>query len=106
MNGQPITERDLRITAQFMGDQLTQYPEENWREIVIQVAIESRLIAMAAEAEALDEDVNFLTEMALLRERLLRRILSSNSWFRWSPKTTSTPRIRLRSPEWIFRKRF
>lgn len=72
VNGDPITERDLGITAQIMGEQLTQYPEENWRQIVIQVAIESRLIAMAAEAEALDEDVNFQTEMVLIRERLLQ----------------------------------
>jgi len=72
VNGEPITERDLGVTAQIMGEQLTQYPEENWREIVIQVAIESRLIAMAAEAEALDDDVNFQTEMALIRERLLQ----------------------------------
>jgi peptidyl-prolyl cis-trans isomerase C len=72
VNGAPITERDLAVTAQIMGNQLTQFPEENWRAILIQVAIEFRLIAAAAEAEALDDDAEFLAQLALIRERLLR----------------------------------
>ena len=72
INGGVITERDLGITAQIMGEQLSQFPQESWREIVIQVAIEFRLIADAAEAAALDDDVNFQTEVTLIRERLLR----------------------------------
>jgi peptidyl-prolyl cis-trans isomerase C len=72
VNGVPITERDLGVTAQIMGNQLTQFPEENWRAILIQVAIEFKLIAAAAEAEALNEDAEFVAQMALIRERLLR----------------------------------
>jgi peptidyl-prolyl cis-trans isomerase C len=72
VNGVPITERDLSVTAQIMGDQLTQYPQENWREILIQVAIEFRLVANAADAQALGDNPFFQAEMALIRERLLR----------------------------------
>ncbi|MHA1559086.1 MAG: hypothetical protein ACTSWI_00205, partial [Alphaproteobacteria bacterium] len=34
VNGEPITEMDLAITAQFMGEQLTQFPEESWRQVL------------------------------------------------------------------------
>ena len=72
VNGEPITELDLAITAQFMGDQLTQFPEESWRQILIEVAVDFKLMGRAAAEVGLDEEALFITEMALLRDRLLR----------------------------------
>ncbi len=72
VNGEPITERDLEITAQFMGDQLSQFPQENWRQIEIEVAIEFKLMSAAARGEGLDQDTEFQAEIAMLAERVLR----------------------------------
>ena len=72
INGEEITERDLGMLAQQMGEQLTQYPQENWRQIVIDIAIETTLIAQAADAAAVGDDPNFAAQLALVRARLLQ----------------------------------
>lgn len=72
VNGEPITERDLEIIAIIMGDQLTQYPQENWRQIQIEVAIQFKLMAAAARGEGLDQTPQFQAEMAIRAEEALR----------------------------------
>ena len=67
-----ITERDLLFTAVLMGDALFNFPEENWREVLIDQAIEFRLVANAAAELGLHENLDFIAEMSLVRERFLR----------------------------------
>ncbi len=52
-----------------MGDQLTQFPQENWREIEIEVAIQFKLMAAAAR-EQVDwtRTRRFQAEMAIHAE--------------------------------------
>lgn len=72
VEGIEITERDLEILQRFVGDQLGQVPPESIRAVLIEIAVDFKLLALAAEGLELDQLVMFQAEMAMLREQLLR----------------------------------
>jgi len=72
INGTPITEGDLGIAAQEFGEQLQRIPPDQQRTALIQVLIDIRLLAKAAETAGLDKDKDVAGKLAFARDRTLR----------------------------------
>jgi peptidyl-prolyl cis-trans isomerase C len=72
IDGTPITEGDLAAAAQEFGQQLAQIPPEQRRATLIQILVELRLAATAAEKEGLDKNAMVATHLAFVRDRVLR----------------------------------
>jgi peptidyl-prolyl cis-trans isomerase C len=72
INGAPITEGDLGIVAQEFGDQLQRIPPDKQRSALIDVLIDIRLLAKAAETAGLDKDKDVAEKLAFARDRTLR----------------------------------
>jgi peptidyl-prolyl cis-trans isomerase C len=72
INGAPITEGDLGVAAQEFGEQLQRIPPDQQRTALIQVLIDIRLLAKAAETAGLDKDKGVAEKLAFARDRTLR----------------------------------
>jgi len=72
INGTPITEGDLGIAAQEFGDQLQRIPPNQQRTALIQVLIDIRLLAKAAETAGLDKDKDVAGKLAFAHDTTLR----------------------------------
>jgi peptidyl-prolyl cis-trans isomerase C len=72
INGAPITEGDLGVAAQEFGEQLQRIPPDQQRTALIQVLIDIRLLAKAAETAGLDKDKGVAGKLAFARDRTLR----------------------------------
>ncbi len=77
VDGQPITDGDLALASQDLGDELGKVPPEQRRRAVLDVLIDLKLMAKAATAAGLDQSDTFKSRVELLRERALR-----NEFFR------------------------
>jgi peptidyl-prolyl cis-trans isomerase C len=69
VNGQPVTEGDLEVALQDLGQQFAQLPPEQRRAAALSAIIEVRLMAAKAEAEGLDKDPEFQRRLAFLNQR-------------------------------------
>ena len=72
INGTPITEGDLGIAAQEFGEQLQRIPPNQQRTALIQVLIDIRLLAKAAETAGLDKDKGVAGKLAFAHDTTLR----------------------------------
>jgi len=72
VDGEPITEADLRLAAQDLGGALEQLPPEQRMLGLINGLIDIRLMARAAEAADLDEDAEAQRRLGFVRDRALR----------------------------------
>jgi peptidyl-prolyl cis-trans isomerase C len=72
VDGEPITEADLRLAAQDLGGALEQLPPEQRMSGLINGLIDIRLMARAAEAADLDEDAEAQRRLGFVRDRALR----------------------------------
>jgi peptidyl-prolyl cis-trans isomerase C len=72
INGAPITEGDLGVAAQEFGDQLQRIPPDKQRAALIDVMIDIRLLAKAAETAGLDKQKDVAEKLAFARDRTLR----------------------------------
>ena len=72
INGTPITEGDLGIAAQEFGEQLQRIPPNQQRTALIQVLIDIRLLAKAAETAGLDKDKDVAGKLAFAHDTTLR----------------------------------
>ena len=72
MNGQNITENDLRLAEAELGQELANLPPEVKRRALAEYLIDNTLFSDAAEAEKLGATPEFEEQMRYLRRRLLR----------------------------------
>lgn len=71
INGQNITEADLELAEQDLGQQFAQLPPEQKRAAAMSAVIEIRLMAAEAKAKGFDKDPDFVRRLAFLNERAL-----------------------------------
>ena len=72
VNGSPITEADVAFTAIDLADTLEQYSPEQRTRILMDLLINQKLMAAAAEKAGIAESKDFEQRMVLMRERTLR----------------------------------
>ena len=72
VNGQNITENDLRLAEAELGQELANLPPEVKRRALAEYLIDNTLFSDAAEAEKLGTTPQFEEQMRYLRRRLLR----------------------------------
>jgi peptidyl-prolyl cis-trans isomerase C len=77
VNGKPITEADLSLAAEDFAEELAKVAPEQRRKAILDVLVDLRLMAGAAEKDGLDKSEEFERRLALLRARALR-----NEFFR------------------------
>jgi peptidyl-prolyl cis-trans isomerase C len=77
VNGQPITEADLTLAGEDFAEELAKVAPEQRRKAILDVLVDLRLMAGAAEQDGLDKSEEFQRRLALLRARALR-----NEFFR------------------------
>lgn len=71
INGQPITEADLKIAEDDLDQQFSRLPPEQRRAAALSATIEIRLMAGEAQAKGLDKTPEFQRRMTFLQERAL-----------------------------------
>ncbi|ESY14096.1 MULTISPECIES: peptidylprolyl isomerase [unclassified Mesorhizobium] len=71
VNGQKLTEADLRLAEGELSQQFSQLPPEQRRAAALSAAIEIRVMAAQAVATGLDKDPEFQRRMAFLQQRAL-----------------------------------
>lgn len=71
INGEPITEADLKIAEDDLDQQFSRLPQEQRRAAALSATIEIKLLAAEAQAKGLDKDEDFQRRMEFLRERAL-----------------------------------
>lgn len=71
INGQPVTETDLKVAMADLEQQFAQLPDDQRRAAALSAIIEIRLMAAEAEKAGLGQDEEFTRRMALLRDRAL-----------------------------------
>jgi len=69
-----ITNADVSRATDMLGPRLTQVPEEQRREVVIQALIDLQVMANAARAAGIDESEDFKAELSFLESQALRDI--------------------------------
>ncbi|WP_018699069.1 peptidylprolyl isomerase [Amorphus coralli] len=69
-----ITNADVSRATDMLGPRLTQVPEEQRREVVIQALIDLQVMANAARAAGIDESADFKAELSFLESQALRDI--------------------------------
>ncbi|MGQ4275372.1 peptidylprolyl isomerase [Terrihabitans sp. B22-R8] len=79
IDGQPLTEREVKIALDELGPSLAGMVEEQKREQVIGFLIDIKLAARAAEKEKLAEGPEFQSQLAFLRERALMQTFLDQS---------------------------
>ncbi|MBO0347492.1 peptidylprolyl isomerase [Roseibium limicola] len=67
-----ITEADLAFAAQELGKDLQRFPPAQWRQILLDILVDMKLLAHAAEEAGIDEDPDFKRQMDFLEVRALR----------------------------------
>ncbi|MEZ5782840.1 MAG: peptidylprolyl isomerase [Rhizobiaceae bacterium] len=71
VNGQPITESELKIAITDLDPQFARLPAEQQRAAALSALIELRVMADEAVAKGLDKDPDFQLRMAMLNQRAL-----------------------------------
>jgi peptidyl-prolyl cis-trans isomerase C len=72
VNGSPITEADVAFTAIDLAPTLEQYSPEQRTRILMDLLINQKLMAEAAQKDGIQDSKEFMQRMALMRERTLR----------------------------------
>lgn len=72
IDGKPITDADLALAAEDLGEYLARIPKAQQRAQLIDLVVNMRLLAQASEKEGLADSDAFRNRMAYLRERALR----------------------------------
>ena len=72
VDGKPIVEADVKMLQGLMGEALAQVPEVNRRGALVNVLVETRLVAAAAEAAGKGATPAFARRLAWLKEQALR----------------------------------
>ena len=72
VDGKPIVEADVKMLQGLMGEALAQVPEANRRGALVNVLVETRLVAAAAEAAGKGATPDFARRLAWLRDQALR----------------------------------
>ncbi|MEM8700603.1 MAG: peptidylprolyl isomerase [Pseudomonadota bacterium] len=67
-----ITEADIAFAAQDLGQQLQQFPPDQWRALLLDVVVDMELIANAARKDGLDQDPDFKKQLEFLELQALR----------------------------------
>ncbi|WP_434055077.1 MAG: peptidylprolyl isomerase [Roseibium sp.] len=67
-----ITEADIAFAAQDLGQQLQQFPPNQWRALLLDVVVDMELIAQAARKDGLDQDPDFKKQLEFLELQALR----------------------------------
>ena len=76
LNGVNITERELALAIDDMGEQYNQIPQEDRRQAVFRALMDIKLLALTAEEDGFADSANFMARMAFTRARTLH-----NSYF-------------------------
>lgn len=77
VNGETITETDVKLAAEDLATQYPNLPPEKQKEVALDFLIEVKVAAQKAKAEKLDESDDFKRKLAYARERILmERILT------------------------------
>lgn len=71
VNGQPITEAEMKLVEEDLAQQFARLPEDQRRAAVLSAIMEFRLLAGEAAAKGVDKDPAFMQRMELLRQRAL-----------------------------------
>jgi peptidyl-prolyl cis-trans isomerase C len=71
VNGTTITERDVAVAAEELGQSFAGMPEDQKRDTLINLLIDIRLVSQAAEKQKLDTTEDFKKQLAFLREKAL-----------------------------------
>lgn len=72
VNGSPITEADIAFTALDLAPTLEQYPADQRTRILMDLLINQKLMAEAAQKDGIQDRKEFEQRMGLMRERTLR----------------------------------
>ena len=72
VNGQPLTQADIKRAESEMGPELARLPEAQRRQRIIQILVETEVMATAAEADKLGEGPDFEARLKSYRRRALR----------------------------------
>ena len=72
VNGQAITPADLKRAEAEMGPELARMPEAQRRQRIIQILVETEVMATAAEADKLGQGTDFEARVQSYRRRALR----------------------------------
>lgn len=75
IDGEPVTENDLSVAEEALGQQFARLAPEQRRAAALSAITEIRLLAKDAETEGLDKDPNFQRQMEFLRQRALHTAL-------------------------------
>ncbi len=71
VNGTPITEAEISLAEQQLGQQFARLSDEQKRAAAVTALIEIKLMAKKAEDEGIDKTEDFKRQMAFLRDRAL-----------------------------------
>lgn len=78
VNGQPITESDIRLADAEIGAQLGKYPPKVRRKVLLEFLIENQLFASATDQAKIVETPAFKERMQYWRRRILRKAYFEN----------------------------
>ncbi len=70
---QTITERDLALAAEDLGQQLQQVPPQQQRAFLVNVLVDMKVMAAAARAAGVDQSEAYKARVSFLEEKALRR---------------------------------
>jgi peptidyl-prolyl cis-trans isomerase C len=90
VNGEAITETDLRLATEDLMTQLPNIPAERREEVALDFLIEVKLAAQAARKEKLDQGPDFAAKLNYARDRIMMERLLA----RESEKATSAAALR------------
>ncbi len=71
VNGQPITQKDLDVAAEDLGERLPAMPEAQKKDYLLTFVIDLKIGAQAAEAAKLAEGADFARRLAYFRDKVL-----------------------------------
>lgn len=72
VDGKEITEADVAIAMKDFEEELARVPEEDRRKVILDVIIDTELLAKEASREGLDKTESFRRRLAFLEARALR----------------------------------
>ena len=72
VDGKTITQADINMLQELMGDALKRMPEANRRQTMINLLVETQVLADAAEKAGLEDTPEFKHRLAWLRMQALR----------------------------------
>jgi peptidyl-prolyl cis-trans isomerase C len=74
VGGKQITEGDLSLAAEDIGQQLQQVPPDQQRAFLLSVLIDMKLMAEAARENGIDQSDEYKARLSFLEDKALRRI--------------------------------